>query len=190
MFARTDRLMLRPGWREDAPLLAQTLGNESIVRNLARAPWPYAEADAAAFLDLPRQDLLPDFLIFLRTAGEPQLIGGCGFGLMDNGDIELGYWIAPSHWGLGFATEAGLALIHMARYGLRLPRLFAGHFTDNPASGRVLRKLGFAPTGRISQRHSCARGMAVPSAEYALDLTADVQANDDPPTTIRARMAA
>jgi RimJ/RimL family protein N-acetyltransferase len=195
MFARTDRLMLRPGWMEDAPLLAETLGDKSIVRNLARAPWPYGQDDAAQFLSLTPPETLPNFLIFLRTAGEPQLIGGCGFGQiegdgLENGAIELGYWIAPSHWGLGFATEAGHALIDIARRGLRLQRLYAGHFVDNPASGRVLRKLGFVPTGRITERHSCARGMAVPSVDYAIDLTAEVQANDDNYPTIRSRMAA
>ncbi len=41
MFARTERLLLRPGWLEDAPALARAIGEEAVVRNLARAPWPY-----------------------------------------------------------------------------------------------------------------------------------------------------
>ena len=55
------------------------------------------------------------------------------------------------------ATEAGRALIDIAR-ALRLPRLEASHFVDNPASGRVLEKLGFEPTGLSAPRYSCARG--------------------------------
>ena len=44
MFARTTRLLLRPGWAEDAEALAQAIGDEMIVRNLSTAPWPYALA--------------------------------------------------------------------------------------------------------------------------------------------------
>ena len=50
MFARTERLLLRPGWAEDAPALARAIGDEMIVRNLAVVPWPYSLRDAEAFL--------------------------------------------------------------------------------------------------------------------------------------------
>ena len=182
MFARTERLLLRPGWVEDAALLAATIANPAIVRNLATAPWPYGEAEATAFLtDLMAQSHaanLPNFLIFLRTHAEPRLIGGCGLAQTADGDIEMGYWIAPSHWGLGFAHEAGRALVQIARDGLRLKTLHAGHFTDNPASGKVLRKLGFVPTGRIVERQSMARRGAVACVDYALDLTAAAHRDD------------
>ena len=46
MFARTERLLLRPGWREDAPALFRAIADEGIVRNLAQAPWPYGPGDA------------------------------------------------------------------------------------------------------------------------------------------------
>lgn len=157
MFARTERLLLRPGWHEDAPALAQAIGEESVVRNLATAPWPYGESEAQAFLTMPIDPALPRFLIFSRTGGSPRLVGGCGISPSVEGDLEMGYWIARPYWGLGFATEAGRQLIHIAR-AMRLPRLTAGHFLDNPASGAVLRKLGFKPTGRIAQRYSLARG--------------------------------
>jgi RimJ/RimL family protein N-acetyltransferase len=54
---------------------------------------------------------------------------------------------------------------------LRLPRLVSGHFIDNPASGRVLIKLGFRPTGQIAARQSKARGTSVPCVLYNLDLS-------------------
>ena len=64
MFARTERLLLRPGWAEDAPALAAAIADEMIVRNLATAPWPYRLRDAEAFLAQPRDPVLPSFLIF------------------------------------------------------------------------------------------------------------------------------
>ena len=53
MFARTERLLLRPGWLEDAPALARAIGEEAVVRNLARAPWPYGMDEAQDFLGRP-----------------------------------------------------------------------------------------------------------------------------------------
>ncbi|AMK24209.1 MULTISPECIES: GNAT family N-acetyltransferase [unclassified Sphingobium] len=159
MFARTPRLLLRPGWMEDAPALAEAIGDPSILRNLTRAPAPYAQADAEAFLATPQDPRLPRLLAFTRTNGAPRLVGGCGIHLEEDGTAELGYWIARPYWGLGFATEAARAVMHMARAsGIRDVR--AAHFTDNPASGNVLRKIGFRYTGRIETRFSLGRGAA------------------------------
>jgi RimJ/RimL family protein N-acetyltransferase len=157
MFARTEHLLLRPGWAEDAPALAQAIADESIVRNLATAPWPYALRDAEAFLASPRDPVLPSFLIYERTVADPRLVGACGLGRRPSGAVEMGYWIAREHWNRGFATEAGMALLDIAG-ALGLPRLEASYFIDNPASGRVLEKLGFHPTGIAAPRYSCARG--------------------------------
>lgn len=164
MFARTARLLLRPGWAEDAPALAAAIADPAIVHNLTHAPCPYTEDDARAYLAAPRADALPDFLIVKRTRGAPQLIGGCGISLHDDGTPELGYWIARRYWGLGFATEAASAVMQIAR-STGLGRIHASHFLDNPASAGVLLKLGFRPTGRIERRHSAARGE---TAECAL----------------------
>jgi len=162
MFARTPRLLLRPGFPEDAPALATAIADEAIVRNLATAPWPYRMRDAEAFLAKPRDPILPSFLIFERTDGAPQLVGSCGLGRRPSGSVEMGYWIARSYWGRGFATEACVALVEIART-LGLPCLEGSHFIDNPASARVLEKLGFEPLGIIAPRLSCARGTEVPA---------------------------
>jgi RimJ/RimL family protein N-acetyltransferase len=169
MFARTQRLLLRPGFPEDAPALASAIADQAIVRNLATAPWPYALRDAEAFLAAPRDPVLPSFLITERTAGAPRLVGSCGLGRRPSGAVELGYWIARPHWGRGIATEACRALIDIAR-ALRLPALEGSQFLDNPASGRVLEKLGFEPTGIVAPRLSCGRGEEAPASLYRLRL--------------------
>jgi len=169
MFARTERLLLRPGWAEDAPALAQAIADEAIVRNLATAPWPYGLADAEAFLSGPKDPALPSFLLFKRTEAAPELVGACGLARRASGSVELGYWIARAHWGHGFATEAARHLIEIART-LGLPRLEGSHFIDNPASGRVLEKLGFVPTGLTAPRPSCARGTQVMTKLFQLSL--------------------
>jgi RimJ/RimL family protein N-acetyltransferase len=169
MFARTSRLLLRPGFPEDAPALAAAIADEAIVRNLATVPWPYRMRDAEAFLASPRDPVLPSFLVFERTAAEPLLVGSCGLGRRPSGAVEMGYWIARPYWGRGIATEACRALIAIAR-ALGLPQLEGSHFTDNPASARVLEKLGFAPVGIVAPRLSCARGIEVPARLMRLRL--------------------
>jgi RimJ/RimL family protein N-acetyltransferase len=155
-------LLLRPGFPEDAPALALAIADEAIVRNLSAVPWPYRMRDAEAFLASPRDPLLPTLLIFERTSGAPQLVGACGLGRRASGSVEMGYWIAKGHWGRGFATEASTALIEIAR-AIGLSQLEASHFIDNPASARVLDKLGFESTGLIAPRMNCARGEEVPA---------------------------
>lgn len=171
MFARTPRLLLRPGFPEDAPALAAAIADEAVVRNLAAAPWPYRIRDAEAFLASPRDPGLPSFLIVERTGGAPRLVGSCGLARRASGAVELGYWIDRRHWGRGFATEAGEALVEIAS-ALRLASLEASHFLDNPASARVLEKLGFEPIGLVAPRHCCARGEEVPARFYRLRLAA------------------
>ncbi len=156
MFARTPRLLLRPGWSEDAAALAKAIGHEAVLRNLARVPAPYGLADAQAFLAEPHDPLLPRLLAFSRTLGAPRLIGGCGIHRGSDGGLELGYWIARPYWGLGFATEAARAVMGIAR-ATGLADLRARHFADNPASGNVLRKLGFRFTGRVEPLYSAGR---------------------------------
>ena len=179
MFARTERLLLRPGWREDAPALFQAICDERVVRNLAQAPWPYELGHAEAFLGRERAPLDMSCLIFLRTRGAPRLIGGIGLQRRESGEHELGYWIARPYWGLGFATEAGRAVVANARDSLRLKRLVSGHFVDNPASGRVLRKLGFRPVGS-ELRYSAGRGTEAPCRLLALDLVEAATAEPAP----------
>lgn len=179
MFARTTRLMLRPGWAEDAPELARAIADERIVRNLSTAPWPFELRDAEAFLAQPRDPLLPSLLIFERTEAAPRLVGACGLGRRASGSVEMGYWIARQNWNRGFATEAGQALIEIAR-ALGLGRLEASHFLDNPASGRVLEKLGFRPVGITAPRISCARGTEAPARMLRLELGGRDEADQAP----------
>jgi RimJ/RimL family protein N-acetyltransferase len=173
MFARTERLLLRPGWIQDAPALYEAIADETVVRNLASAPWPYRPKDAEAFLATERKASEPSMLIFRRTDGAPELVGTIGFGRHPDGGIEFGYWIARRHWGRGYATEAGRAALAMARDSLRLRRIAAGHFLDNPASGRVLGKLGFRPTGAIAPRYSVGRREAAPCKLFELELAGE-----------------
>ena len=86
-------------------------------------------------------------------------LGSCGLHLKD-GRFELGYWLGKPFWGQGYATEAAKKLVSFAFHDLKATSLWAGWYHDNPASGRVLEKLGCRPDG-VEPRHSLARGHAV-----------------------------
>lgn len=173
MFARTERLTLRPGWIEDAPELVRAIAHESVVTKLSRVPWPYTLGDAIDWLSRPKQVTEPTMVILAHQPDAVRLVGGIGIHLNEDGSAhELGYWLTPGAWGRGYATEAGRAVVANARDTLRLKRLTSSHFVDNPASGRVLRKLGFRPTGRIVPRYSAARRCEVHCALFELDLDA------------------
>ncbi len=170
MFARTDRLMLRPSWPEDAEAIRSAISDEAIVRNLASAPWPYRAQDARQFAAIQHDVCYPNFLLFQRTDGPPRLIGSCGIGNRA-GQAELRYWIARPYWGLGYASEAAGAVVGIAA-AIGHRHLIAGHFTDNTASGSVLYKVGFHATGRVEMRYSKGRGRTAPCALYERSLSA------------------
>lgn len=180
MFARTPRLLLRPGWPEDADALYDAINDEAIVRNLANAPWPYTRDDADDFLSLPYNPKSPRWLIYRRTAGAPCLAGTCGIDLMPDGKVELGYWIGRDYWGLGYATEAGRAVLETAK-ALGHREIVASHFIDNPASGNVLTKLGFRRTGQTAPRFSKGREKSVATVEFQLSLESDMDSEVMPP---------
>lgn len=185
MFIRSERLFLRPGWPEDWRELLSRIADEGVVKNLAKAPWPYTPDDARWFTSQPQHPRLPHFFITLPTANGPaELVGCVGLGEID-GEVELGYWIGRDYWGRGFATEAARAVLSLAKV-LGHRALVAGHFVDNPASGSVLRKIGFAQTGKLRQRFSVARGEEVQSVEHRIALGEPSDCDSDGPAAMRA----
>lgn len=183
MFHRSERLFLRPVWPEDWSALLPAIADEAVVKNLARVPWPYGAADARGFTSLPQHRRYPNLLITLPESGE--VIGGIGLSPGPDG-AELGYWLARAHWGRGFAGEAARAMLLLARQ-LGHSGLVAHHFLDNPASGRVLARLGFRPTG-ASERFSLARGHKAPAVSLRLRLGDALE--DDPDDGVAPRKAA
>ena len=158
----TERLLLRPPARSDAVAIAALIGEWDVAKNLGRVPYPYSEADAHEFFDRidARSDDQPDLTLGITLKPDGAYIGGCGVHLRENGDFEAGYWIGKPYWGNGYATEAARAVVQAAFAKLQLDRLTAGYFFDNPASGHVLKKLGFLPDGE-GLRDCLSRGYQV-----------------------------
>lgn len=89
--------------------------------------------------------------ITLHDTGD--LIGNCGVRktAVDALDAELGYEIAPDHWGNGYATEAARAMLGFAFEGLGVHRVAAWCVAENAGSIRVLQKLGMNQEGHFRE---------------------------------------
>ncbi|MGC1459117.1 MAG: GNAT family N-acetyltransferase [Steroidobacteraceae bacterium] len=156
----TARLHLRPPIATDAEAIIAIVGDWEVARRLSRVPHPYGYADFRFFLE---QIVVnePTWAIVLRETNE--LAGAIGMAPHRDGEsAELGYYIARSHWGQGLATEAGQAIVRLGIEEIGYPRLTSGYHADNPASGRVLAKLGFRHVG-FSNRECLAEGKDKPS---------------------------
>jgi RimJ/RimL family protein N-acetyltransferase len=163
MFIRTRRLTLRPPWLCDAPAIVALANNWNVARQLGRLPHPYGPEDAAFFL---REIVPAEHIVAITSADDGTLMGFAGF--TDHGAAwELGYWLGEPFWGQGFATEAAAALLDAAVYSFGRALFTSAHFLDNPASCRVLTKLGFQPTHQ-ALRPNLASGTQKPAREMAL----------------------
>lgn len=161
----TDRTRLRPFELSDAPALARIAGDERIARMVASVPSPYPELAAESWIltHEPGRRAGTDYCYAVEDR-DGALIGAAGLHRCDEG-WTLGYWIAPDHWGRGYASEAVGALLKAGRRTLNLRRVHAGYFPDNPASGRVLAKLGFEPSGETYMTFSLGRLARVETVE-------------------------
>src|SRR5262249_54728639 len=135
-------------------------------------PYPAEAADGWIMFQSAAARRKQAFNFVVDIAGEG-VQGSCGvFRRRPYADWEVGYWVAKPAWGHGVATEALGALVAWSKAVIAPPRLVAGHFLDNPASRRVLEKVGFKPTGHSSPLYSLARNGQVTCVDMALELDA------------------
>ena len=154
----TRRLTLRSPEDRDLPRIAQLAADYDIARMSLRMPHPYGIDQARDFLvRTASQDRRRDntFVIDLEDEGA---IGVMGFFHDADPYPEMGYWVGRPYWGRGLATEAAEGALKCASKSWKKRAVSAGHFADNPASGRVLTKSGFLYPGETRRKHSLARG--------------------------------
>ena len=163
----TGRLTLRPLALTDADWVGRESGRPEVARHLALVPAPNPALFAEMFIltvRAKRGDMVR--AVTDRNTGAP--LGVVGAHHAGDGIYGFGYWYAPSAWGRGIATEAGQALIESLRHA-GAKRLTAGYFTTNPASARVLSKLGFEHTGEDDPQFCVAQMKALPHRGMALE---------------------
>ena len=146
----TARLMLRRPCLDDAPSVRRIHSIFEVANGVLTIPHPYPEGEEVRLIERWNQrydeDLAVGFVIIWRTTGDVIGVIGCSLD-NDHKRAHMGYVIDPPYWGRGIATEAGRALVDCVFRTTDMHKIDAAHYPDNPASGRVLQKLGFTYEG-------------------------------------------
>jgi ribosomal-protein-alanine N-acetyltransferase len=167
---KTERLVLRAFTLRDAPDVQRLAGEWEVARTLLSVPHPYEAGMAEEWISEHRPAFERgegvNFAVLLRERGE--LCGSCGLLINPrDANAELGYWIGVPYWGRGYATEAAREVVRYGFEQLWLHRIYAAHFGNNPASARVLKKIGMSYEGTRREHHR-KRGDYEDRVEYGL----------------------
>jgi [ribosomal protein S5]-alanine N-acetyltransferase len=136
--------VLRPWSPADKTALIENANNRNVWRNLADVfPHPYTEADADQwFRHCGNAGRSIIFAIELDGTAIGGISARAGEGIFVR-TAHFGYWLGEPYWGRGIATAAGRAMLEHLKADGRFARLESPVFEWNPASMRVLEKLGF-----------------------------------------------
>ena len=148
----TERLLLRPLVASDAPELQRQVGHFAIADTTLNIPYPYPEGAAETFIAAQSGKFAAGEAVTLAITlkGKGRLVGVISLGIARRfHQGELGYWIANGFWNQGYATEAGHAIVDYGFAQCALHKIKATYLARNPASGRVMEKLGLVPEGLL-----------------------------------------
>ncbi len=142
----TERLTIRELDESDVPFLLELLNDPGFITYIADRGVRTLD-DALAYLRTGPQAMIAQhgyglWRVALTDSDEP--IGICGILKRESlPDPDLGYAILSRYCGHGYAHEAASATLTYAREQLAVGRILAITAMENPASIRLLEKLGF-----------------------------------------------
>jgi RimJ/RimL family protein N-acetyltransferase len=146
---RTDRLLLRPSAAVDADRAFDIQSDWEVTRMLSLASFPPGRQEIARwFAEHPREWDEGRAYRF-AVVRDDVMIGLVDIDGLLGREGTLGYWLDRAAWGHGYAFEAAQEITRFACQNLGLLTLKAGHAQDNPASGRILTKLGFTAVDSV-----------------------------------------
>jgi [ribosomal protein S5]-alanine N-acetyltransferase len=153
---RTARLVLRPFVLADGPTVQRLAGAWEVVDTTLNIPHPYPDGGAEQWIgghaELFAAGSSVIYAITLAETGE--LCGSTGLHITQRDKrAEIGYWLGQPYWGQGYTSEAAAALLGYGFTTLGLNRIYATHFVRNPASGRVMQKIGMRFEGTMRQHY-------------------------------------
>ena len=150
----TERLVLRPFTLEDAPIVQKLAGAREIADTTLNIPHPYPDGAAKKWISTHQKEYEKNasavWAVTLKDSG--QLIGCISLTADSKKErAELGYWIAREYWGQGYCTEAAKKVLTYGFRQAKLNRIFAFYLSRNPASGKVMQKIGMKKEGQMRQ---------------------------------------
>lgn len=139
----TERLILSQLEEKDIPFIVELLQHRIFSDLTSNIPYPYVENDARSWVKMSKEAFGNNagYTFAIRNK-KGQIIGAIGLHDRDDDKAELGYWIGIPYWNKGYVTEAAKAIIDFGFDELKLNKIFATHFPHNPASGRIMEKVG------------------------------------------------
>jgi [ribosomal protein S5]-alanine N-acetyltransferase len=146
--------VLRPFTRADAPAVQSLAGAWEIANTTSHVPHPYPDGAAEQWIASHAPGFAAGTQATYAIVGQQveALVGAVGLTIEPQHALaELGYWIGVPFWGRGYATEAARALLGFGFSAFRFHRIQARHLVRNPASGRVLQKLGMMHEGTLRE---------------------------------------
>ena len=148
----TERLILNAITTSDIPQIVDYLQNKVYSDFTSNIPYPYRKEDAEYWLKLAEEAFVnrKGFTFAIRNKDQ-KLIGAIGLHDEGSDKAELGYWIAIPHWNKGYVTEAAKAIIDFGFQELNFNKIFATYFPHNPASGKVMKKIGMKKEALLKQ---------------------------------------
>ena len=166
---QTAQLRLRPFTLDDAPVVQRLAGAHEVASTTLNIPHPYEDGMAEEWISCHEAAWEAKKLLALAMTSEAdEVVGAISLKLNPTHRRgELGYWVGLPYWNRGYATEASAALLGLGFDVLGLNRIQAQHITRNPASGRVMQKVGMEFEG-IRRQHFLARGEFEDVAVYAI----------------------
>lgn len=171
---QTERLLLRPWLDTDAEALYKYASDPDVGPRAGWPPHQSVEESLEIIRNVFRNDTT--WAIVLKATGEA--IGAMGY--MPECGLKLparereplvGYWVGKPYWNQGICTEALQLMLDKIRKETQYTSLICSHFVDNPASGRVMEKCGFVPTGETAIDDSLTSGENRPMRVLRLEIT-------------------
>ena len=141
----TERLILRPYALSDASELSRAINDFAVADTTLNIPHPYPDGAAADYISsrLPAYTTGKEISFVLTLSDTGRLIGAMGLVATPRfNHAEIGYWIARAEWNQGYATEAAQAVVRFGFETWGLHKIVGTHLRRNPASGRVMEKVG------------------------------------------------
>ncbi|MEO2207990.1 GNAT family N-acetyltransferase [Paenibacillus pabuli] len=151
---QTERLQLRKMQVSDSPALFKIWSDPEVTRFMNVRCFT-AENQAIEMIqlldDLSQDNKAIRFSIIHKESGE--IIGSCGYNAFNfaNGTAEIGYDLAKSYWGKGYASEAVSSLVDYAFSSWKLKRIEAKVDPRNLNSIKLLQKLDFSFEGTLKK---------------------------------------
>ncbi|PWN68470.1 N-acetyltransferase [Chryseobacterium phosphatilyticum] len=149
---KTERLILSQLEEKDIPFIVDYLQHRIYSDFTSNIPYPYTENDAKLWVKLSQEAFEDNSgYTFAVRNKEEELIGAIGLHDREDDKAELGYWIGIPHWNKGYITEAARAIVDFGFKELGFNKIFATHLPHNPASGKIMEKIGMEKEAVLKQ---------------------------------------